>query len=210
MKRRTILLAGMIALAGTPSTALASLEFNSSMSARCVATAGDPCTLVEFTLNIADYQSVGANTYSDVWVNDVSVATHNASQWAFNEVVRVWDDVADLYNPTTGMDDWTVDYRTAGGLKIKANTGGGVEAIAPVYLLVQMDVFSTPDKFSAMTYAAGGYAYEINGADYPVGADYSTSGTVTPEPVSLVLMGSGLMGVAAARRRRRQAEIGPV
>lgn len=33
-----------------------------------------------------------------------------------------------------------------------------------------------------------------------------TDATVTPEPVSMVLMGSGLAGIAAARRRRKQQQ----
>jgi hypothetical protein len=33
-----------------------------------------------------------------------------------------------------------------------------------------------------------------------------SSATVTPEPVSMVLIGSGLAGLAAARRRRKQQQ----
>lgn len=183
---RTLLLAcaALAATAGGTSTAAAQ-TFNTSGYATCVPGVG--CSQVRFFLQALE-PSLSLNTLT---------LTLTGSGWSFVPgagagTYGARDDFGDFGGATTNAmagRQLFIDFTESGApftLNDAGNTG---------FVDLQVDnqgQSSTQDLY-----------FDYTGTT----ADQETiSGTVTPEPVTMSLLGTGLLGVAAARRRRRREQ----
>lgn len=162
-----------------------SLDLNSSMSALCV---GGSCQNVQFTLDVA----------GDVFVDIVRLFSGDASLWKFGSLVKVVDSHGtDVTASFTGAVD-------AAGLVLTANSPAALLS-EPLSLLVNMDSWSSSNDLGmgVLTYTANGELAEpFDGKDL-----WSTSGTVTPEPSTFVLLATGLIGLFGVVRKRKGSMI---
>lgn len=187
--KKLLLTVGLIAvlpLFALPTQAQASTDLNSSMLATCVGTGGN-CDLVRFELTVT-----GAST-----VTDVNIRSSDTSVWEFDDVTSVYDGAERLAS-AGGDGSWGASVSSGGDLAV-SNADAGADASLPLYITVSMLTYSS-GSWTTMTYTADGRLDDDSG-------DYSTGGTVTPEPLSMILMGTGLAGIAGAARRRREDEV---
>lgn len=90
-----------------------------------------------------------------------------------------------------------------GGLTMTGTYFPGFEALLDPTLRIRGDFGHEPDAFGSTATLA--YSYSLTNGGQVVAAGQVGPTDVVPEPVSMVLLGTGLAGVAAARRRRRRA-----
>lgn len=169
-----------------------SLDLTSSMSATCMGPqGGNDCSTLVFELKLHD---------GDFWVDFVRLQSAIAGPWRFaaNNPVSVQDGNGNALN------GWNATWDSNEILLASA----GQRGIDPIYLVVNMTSWGSSSDFRSLTYNGSGcvsadcQATMLNPASGQFTNTVSFDGTVTPEPISMVLLGSGLMGVAAARRRR--------
>lgn len=198
LRRRLLpcLLVAAVMMAGSARETQASIDFNSSMTASCANTA---CDLIRFVLSIPD-QVIGGVSYTNAMVDVIRIFALKPV-FDFGSVVSVWNADGSLIPGAWSSSISTSPFNTA----VEIALSSGALANQPIYLLVSMTT-TTPSRLydGSLTYFANGLAADGSMS----GAGFSTEGHVTPEPITMILMGSGLLGVGgAARRRRKRLEV---
>jgi len=175
--RRSVIAAAAIAVFGVPGNGYAqSMTISSMAQAVCIGS----CSTVRFSISLN-------GTY---YTKRIRFWSANPNLWVFSGISSVQDG-----NGTVLPWKNTVAHQ---GLFLQS-FGNWVPG--PLFVTTNMSTFSKAgDLYN------GSLSYEMLASADPSGVEprYEVTGLVTPEPASLLLVATGLVGVAGAARRRRR------
>ena len=173
-----------LSLATQPAVqAQGSLDLSSSMTAQCVGSIGSSCAQVLFTLNVA-----GVN-YVDIF----RLYSSDVTLWQFGSLTDVVDGTGTSQSFSGGV--------LTDGSELAASSTPWTYP-GPLEILVSMATFSNPQNLST-----GYLSYSANGTNPSTDQLWSTSGTVTPEPSTFVLLATGLVGLFGFARKRKRGVV---
>jgi hypothetical protein len=191
--------------------ARADLNLSSSTTVQCVGGeyALNSCEVLRFTLQIPDPQ-VPTNATSPA-VNGQVYSDFGVSQFSLESFLGAWAYMS-LLNASPGT--WAANLETNSFVVYgsQANsTGTGDFPPPPITFDIRMSAYESDLANLQMQYSANGFGTGPNvlGAPDAVHA-WSAGGLVSstvPEPATMILLGSGLMGLAGIGRRRRRHDV---
>lgn len=198
MAAAAITLAGMLTFARPASAAtFVQLGWNSSLTAACIDAA---CTSVQFTLQLNGLEA------KDNLGNDVPASILVLGSPGYVRSLDIdTDGSAGVFSSATVTSGGTWTSSVVGGGLTIQNSASGTLPSAPVVVVATF----TAGGFKNFTYT--GLAYlDPNQASTTVGSytyrqgDFQGTASAVPEPISMALLASGLLGVGAARRRKNK------
>jgi hypothetical protein len=178
------------------------ISFDSSVGVTC-ANAG--CTELLFELNIPLTQYVNTGRINQTEVAGGTFTFQNLRTFSLFTLGPAFASIVEIYSANGAhypAGTWSA-YLEDGGLTLESSSGGTPHGASPFFVRAAMT-----GNASMATFAYGGAGRALEDGGLNRTADFSIAGntSVVPEPITMILMGTGLAGVAAMRRRRVRVE----